>query len=814
MKKRSNRRKSAPKDPFAEREASKYSSPIPSREFIMSRLEEAGRLMTREEIAESFGLSGEDDLEALRRRLRAMERDGQLLRNRKGGYGLVDRMDMVRGRIIAHPDGFGFLVPEEGGDDLFLSPRQMRGVMHRDRVVARVTGIDRRGRREGAIVEVLERCTHRVVGRIYFENGISHVVPDHKRLTHDILVPPDQVGGARHGQFVTVELIEQPSKRSGPVGRVVEVIGDHMAPGMEIDVAIRAHELPLEWPEAVEDEIQGLADKVSPAAKRGRVDLRDTPLVTIDGADSRDFDDAVYCSKTPRGWRLLVAIADVSHYVKKGSALDAEAEVRGNSVYFPERVIPMLPEVLSNGLCSLNPDVDRLCMVCEMYIDAEGKVTRSRFMEGLMRSHARLTYSEVAAMLVEQDPDIRAKHKPLLKPLEELYNLYKAFRKQREKRGAIDFETTETRIVFGPDRKIEKIVPVVRNDAHKIIEECMIAANVCSARFLNRHKLPTLFRVHEGPKADKLADLREFLSELGLSLEGGDKPPASAFSTLLKKIQNRPDAHLIQTVMLRSLSQARYSPENIGHFGLSQSEYLHFTSPIRRYPDLLVHRAIRHHLRTEARYKKQGKKTGRVKSAESFGYTVEDMAAIGEHCSTTERRADDATRDAVDWLKCEYMLDKVGMEYDGIVSSVTSFGIFVELKDIYVEGLVHITALHNDYYHFDPAGHRLRGERTGKTYRLGDEVRVRVVRVDLDERKMDFELPGTPEEAEKPRSKTKSKRKRKSKSKSKGKGKSQPEAEASTSERSGEEKKRKPKRRRGGRKKRSSARSRKNATNS
>ncbi len=818
MKKRSNSKKSSSKDPYAKREASKYSSPIPSREFIMSRLEEAGRLMTREEIADSFGLSGEEDLEALRRRLRAMERDGQLLRNRKGGYGLVDRMDMVRGRIIAHPDGFGFLVPEEGGDDLFLSPRQMRGVMHRDRVVARVTGIDRRGRREGAIVEVLERCTHRVVGRIYFENGISHVVPDHKRLTHDIIVPPDQVGGARHGQFVTVELIEQPSKRSGPVGRVVEVIGDHMAPGMEIDVAIRAHELPLEWPDAVEDEIQGLADKVPPAAKRGRVDLREMPLVTIDGADSRDFDDAVYCSKTPKGWRLLVAIADVSHYVKKGTALDIEAEVRGNSVYFPERVIPMLPEVLSNGLCSLNPDVDRLCMVCEMYIDAEGKVIRSRFMEGLMRSHARLTYSEVAAMLVDLDPEVRAQYKPLIKPLEQLYDLYKAFRKQREKRGAIDFDTTETRIVFGKDRKIEKIVPVVRNDAHKIIEECMIAANVCTARFLNRHKLPTLYRVHDGPKPEKLADLREFLSELGLSLGGGDKPSASEFSMLLKKIQNRPDSHLIQTVMLRSLSQARYSPENIGHFGLSQNEYLHFTSPIRRYPDLLVHRAIRHHLRTEARYKKQGKKTGKVNSAESFDYSVDDMAAIGEHCSTTERRADDATRDAVDWLKCEYMLDKVGMEYDGIVTSVTSFGIFVELKDIFVEGLVHITALHNDYYHFDPAGHRLRGERTGKSYRLGDEVRVRVVRVDLDERKMDFELPGAPDEDGKPsgKSKSKSKRKRKSKSKAKPEAKtgSGQKSSSSADEKNGGTKKRKPKRRRGGRRKRSPEGSEKNAKDS
>jgi ribonuclease R len=618
-------------------------------------------------------------------------------------------------------------------------------------VVARVVGIDQRGRREGAIVEVLERNTHNVVGRIYFESGISFVVPDHKRLTQDIRIPPEEVGGARHGQFVTVEIIEQPNKRSGPVGRVVEVIGDHMAPGMEIDVAMRAHEVPHVWPDAVENEIQGLAEKVSPAAKRNRVDLRELPLVTIDGIDSRDFDDAVYCKRTPGGWKLIVAIADVSHYVKPGSALDNEAYLRGNSVYFPERVVPMLPEVLSNGLCSLNPEVDRLCMACEMTVDRHGKVTRSRFMEALMRSHARLTYDQVAAMLVDRDKKIRTNYASLLENLDELYKLYKAFRKLRERRGAIDFETTETRIVFGTDRKIERIVPVQRNDAHKIIEECMIAANVCTARFLSRHRLPTLYRVHEGPKSDKLTDLREFLGELGLSLGGGEKPQAGDYARLLKKVQARPDAHLIQTVMLRSLSQARYSPDNIGHFGLSHDEYLHFTSPIRRYPDLLVHRAIRHKLRNDAREKQilsgtrrgRGSGPGRVKKGlglAEFSYSESDMVSLGEHCSVTERRADDATRDAVDWLKCEYMLDKVGEDYDGIVSSVTSFGIFVELKDIYVEGLVHITALHNDYYHFDPAGHRLRGERTGTVYRLGDEVSVKVVRVNLDDRKIDFEL--------------------------------------------------------------------------
>ncbi len=729
-------------DPQAAREAQKYQSPIPSREFIMATLEHSGRLMTREALAEAFGLDTDEDLEALRRRLRAMERDGQLLRNRRGGYGLVDRMDMVRGRVIGHPDGFGFLVPDEGGDDLFLAPRQMRQVMNGDRVVARVTGIDQRGRREGAIIEVLERNTQRVVGRIYFEAGISFVVPDHKRLTQDIRIPPDADGGAHHGQFVSVEIVEQPNKRSGPVGRVVEVIGDHMAPGMEIDVAMRAHEVPHAWPAAVEDEIQGLSEKVSPAAKRNREDLRDLPLVTIDGADSRDFDDAVFCKRTPNGWKLIVAIADVSHYVKSGTALDREAHLRGNSVYFPERVIPMLPEILSNGLCSLNPKVDRLCMACEMTIDRDGKVTRSRFMEALMRSHARLTYDQVAAALVERDPKTRNRLKPLLESLEELYALYKALRKLRDRRGAIDFDTTETRIVFGPDRKIERIVPVQRNDAHKIIEECMIAANVCAARFLGRHKLPTLYRVHEGPQADRLVDLRAFLAELGLSLGGGDKPSAGDYARLLSKVQNRPDAHLIQTVMLRSLSQARYSPDNVGHFGLSHEHYLHFTSPIRRYPDLLVHRAIRYQLQAQAKRKK----SGRQARIPPFAYSAADMTSLGEHCSVTERRADDATRDAIDWLKCEYMLDKVGEDYEGIVSSVTSFGIFVELKDIYVEGLVHITALRNDYYHFDPAGHRLRGERTGKVYRLGDQVRVTVARVNLDDRKIDFALPESEED--------------------------------------------------------------------
>jgi ribonuclease R len=761
------RRKAAPRDPQAAREAERYERPIASREFIMERLDEVGRLLTLDEIAALFSMTGEEELEALRRRLRAMERDGQLIRNRRGGYGLVDRMDLVRGRIIGHPDGFGFMVPDEGGDDLFMSPRQMRGVFHGDRVVARVTGLDSRGRREGAVVEVLERNTRHVVGRIYFEGGVSFVSPDNKRITQDIQIPRDQTGGARKGQFVYAEIVEQPTKRTVPIGRVVEVIGDHMAPGMEIDVAIRAHDVPLHWPREVEVEIETLSPKVAPAAKRDREDLRDKPLVTIDGADSRDFDDAVHCEETPRGWRLLVAIADVSWYVRPGSALDAEAQLRGNSVYFPERVIPMLPEILSNGLCSLNPEVDRLCMVCEMTFNRKGKVTRSRFYDAVMRSAARLTYDEVARLLVTGDRRLRKQRKPLLPSLEALYSLYKVLRGVREQRGAIDFETTETQIVFSDDRKIERIVAVERNDAHKIIEECMIAANVCAARFLDRHKMPTLYRVHEGPKPEKLLDLREFLGELGLSLGGGAEPAAGDYAHLLATIRNRPDAHLIQTVLLRSLSQARYSPDNVGHFGLAHTEYLHFTSPIRRYPDLLVHRAIRHVLKKQ-KLEQEGRDATRknLTGGGAFRYEHDQMQAFGEQCSTTERRADEATRDAVDWLKCEYMLDKIGEDYDGVITSVTSFGIFVELTDIFVEGLVHVTALHNDYYHFDPAGHRLRGERTGRFYRLGDQVRVKVVRVDLDDRKIDFELADKRPEDKGARTGRKTTRRKRNRSKS------------------------------------------------
>ncbi len=746
-------------DPHAEREAVKYENPIPSREFILAHIAERGEPLDYEQLASELALHDEEPREALRRRLNAMVRDGQLVRNRREGMVLVNQQDMVAGRIIGHPDGFGFLVPDEGGDDLFLTPRQMRGVMNGDRAVARVTGIDRRGRPEGAIVEVLERNTQRVVGRYRSESGVGFVVPDHKRLTQEIIIPAEMQGAARNGQIVTAEIVEQPTTHSQPIGRIVEVLGDHMAPGMEIDVAIRAHNLPLAWPEAVLEQISTLSEQVPEDAKLNRLDLRNTPLVTIDGADARDFDDAVYCERKPKGWRLLVAIADVSHYVVPGTALDNEARVRSTSVYFPERVIPMLPEILSNGLCSINPQVDRLCMVAELSFDNDGKVTRTAFHEGVMRSAARLIYDDVAKMVVDGDVALREKYAAVVPHLDNLHAFYKVLRVAREKRGAIDFDTTETRIVFGADRKIESIVPVIRNDAHKLIEECMVAANVAAARYLEKHKMPALYRVHAGPPPEKLADLRSFLGELGLTLKGGDKPHALHYAELLATVHERPDAHLIETVMLRSLSQAVYSPDNVGHFGLAHDAYAHFTSPIRRYPDLMVHRAIRHTLRGG--------------TAENFAYTHPDMVLLGAHCSTNERRADDATRDAVSWLKCEYMMDKVGEIYPGTISSVTSFGLFVELDEIFVEGLVHVTALDNDYYHFDPAGHRLRGERTGKLYRLADRITVKVVRVNLDDRKVDFELaesaadshtrmrePGEAKGARTPRKSTKKKRSR------------------------------------------------------
>ncbi len=715
-----------PKDPQGAREARRYSHPVASREYVLQTLEARGIPVSASELSEALGVESARDIVALTRRLRAMERDGQIIRNRRGDYGLLRKMDLIRGRIIAHRDGFGFLVPDEEGEDLFLSPREMRALMHGDRAVVRVTEIDRQGRRQGALVEVLERNTHRVVGRYRRDSGVGFVTPDNRRLHQDIMIPDSATGQAGHGQVVVAEIVEQPTKRSQPIGHIVEVMGDHMAPGMEIDVAIRAHELPFQWPDAVIAEAQALPSSVTAAASRGRTDLRDKALVTIDGADARDFDDAVFCTRTPSGWKLTVAIADVAAYVKPGTPLESEARLRGTSVYFPQRVLPMLPEKLSNGLCSLRPDEDRLCMACELQVGRDGQISRSRFFEAVMRSAARLTYDEVAAAVVERDAQARRTLSDIIEHLDELHALYTALKRARERRGAIDLDTREARIVFGADQKIESIGSQTRNDAHRLIEECMIAANVAAAHFLERHRIPALYRVHDRPAPDKVAELREFLNEVGMKLAGGARPEARHFAALLKRTAGRDDGELIQSVLLRSLAQAAYSPRNIGHFGLGLKSYAHFTSPIRRYPDLLVHRAIKHLINK--------------RSGERFDYDTDALVSLGAHATMAERRADDATRDAVSWLKCEYMLDHVGECFAGSIMGVTSFGLFVTLDDIHVEGLIHVSALGSDYFHFDPIGHRLTGERSGAVFRLADRVRVRVQRVDLDERKIDLEL--------------------------------------------------------------------------
>ncbi|MBI2296039.1 MAG: ribonuclease R [Betaproteobacteria bacterium] len=715
---------------------------LPGREPILQALNEQGVPVAERDLERLLRIEPHER-EMFARRIAAMERDGEIIRNRRNAICVVAKLDLVRGRVQGHPDGFGFLVREGGGPDLFLGPREMHQVLHGDRVVARISGTDRRGRPEGKIVEVLERGQQRLVGRLHREHGVLFVTAEEKRISHEFAVPPDGAHGAKPGQVVTVEIVAQPSKHAQPVARIVEVLGDYADPGMEIEIALRKHALPHAFPRDAERLCTALPDAVTAEDHNGRADLTRLPLVTIDGESAKDFDDAVYCEPIPPrpplkgegsallppldkggskgGFRLVVAIADVSHYVKHRDALDREARQRGNSVYFPRRVIPMLPEKLSNGLCSLNPEVPRLAMACDMRVDAHGEIQSYRFYPAVIRSHARLTYTEVAAMLEDGHGDAARRHRALLPHIRELYRLYKQLARSRERRGAIDFETIETEMIFDDHGKIARIVPVKRNDAHRVIEECMLAANVCTSDFLHAHRHPMLYRIHEGPTPEKLAALREFLKGFGLQIGGGDDPHARDYAKLLARVKDRPDAQLLQTVMLRSLQQAVYSPDNVGHFGLAYESYTHFTSPIRRYPDLLVHRAIKAVLRRRR-------------------YDPGEWHELGLHCSMTERRADDATRDVVAWLKCYYMKDRVGETFTGSISGVTAFGVFVALDDIYVEGLVHVSDLGKDYFHFDGAKHHLMGERTKKRFRLGDRLRVTLVRVDLDSSKIDFTL--------------------------------------------------------------------------
>ena len=741
------------KDLHAAREAQNYENPVPSREYLLDLLRNSNGPLDADEICQLLELDSSDQVDAIHRRLRAMERDGQVARNRRGGYGTLEELSLVKGRVIGHPEGFGFVTsPERRGDDIYLSSRQMKRVFDGDTVLVRLAGYDRRGRAEGVIVDVVERGVQQIVGRFFAESGIYFVRPDNPRISQDIMVAPSAIGSAEPGQIVVVDIIAPPSRNQLPTGAVIEILGNPLDPGIEIEIAIRNFQIPHQWNRELEAQTAAIPDHVEEADKVERVDLRDLPLVTIDGEDARDFDDAVYCEPKKRGgWRLIVAIADVSHYVLPNSPLDVEAYERGNSVYFPNHVVPMLPEKLSNGLCSLNPHQDRLCMVCEMQVGKDGEIGKFQFYEGVMHSHARLTYTQVARVIAERHAEqeegeeatsSRHQFANVLPQIDALHDLYQVLHARRNDRGAIDFDSQETRILFDAQRKISQIIPVARTDAHRLIEECMLAANVCAAEFLSKSKLPALYRVHLGPSEEKLTALREFLGELGLALSGGDDPQPEDYQRLLRSVANRTDAAVIQTVLLRSMRQAMYQRDNDGHFGLAFDAYTHFTSPIRRYADLMVHRAIRGLLRSKRKVAHLLKLSSKqyVDLAVSYPYGDGPIDQIGEHISITERRADEATRDVSNWLKCEYLVEHVGDEFDGVVSAVTGFGLFVMLNDLYVEGLIHVTGLPKDYYYHEQAQHRMVGERSGRVFRLGDTLRVKVVRVDLDERKVDFEL--------------------------------------------------------------------------
>ena len=737
-------------DPFQAREASKYENPVPSREYILEFLASQDKAFSHPALCEQFNLTAEDEIEALRRRLIAMARDHQAscINNE---YAPLAQDDFYEGYIQGNKEGHGFLLRDDA-DDVFISARQMQLVMDGDKARVRLSGRTVRGRLDGVIVEVLEHKHARLVGRYYKESQAEFVTPENPRLAQDIMLAKDTGLHPEHGQYVVIEITQYADKRNPAKGVITQILGDFMAPGLEIDIAMHRFEIPHEWPDAVIKQTKTIGTDVAEEDKLNRVDLREHPFVTIDGEDARDFDDAVMCEKTPGGWKLYVAIADVSHYVKKGSALDAEAIVRGNSVYFPGRVIPMLPEALSNGLCSLNPDVDRLAMVAEISLTSRGKMRGYKFYEGLIRSHARLTYTKVSQMIAEpidgerepQAQALRERYADIVSHIDDLAGLYQVLRQARDERGALEFDTVETRMVFDQFSKIDQIVPVERNDAHKLIEECMLCANVATAEFLLKSGMPALFRIHEGPKEEKLIALRDYLSVLGLSIGGGLKPTPDDYAALSADIQGRSDARSIQTMILRSMSQAVYSPDNLGHFGLNYEAYTHFTSPIRRYPDLLVHRAIRYLIRGEGRPKlRQAIRVAgsdELKAKKIYGYDEADMDGFGESCSITERRADEATRDVEAWLKCQYVEQHLGEEFDGVITAVTPFGIFVELQNLFVDGLVHISALGNDYFHHDPEMQVIVGERTAKVFRLGDKLKVSVAQVNLEQRKIDLAI--------------------------------------------------------------------------
>ena len=721
----------------------------PTRERILAAVRDSSEAQDIESLAVQMGLALPVTV-GFERRVRAMERDGQLLVGADGKIRKNTQTGFIAGRVVGHRDGFGFLQREDGQPDLFLSPREMAKVLHGDRVLVRIDG-EYRGKPDTSIVEVTERHTNKLVGRFLRERGAFIVVPEDQRIKHDILIPPGDQGEAEPGQVVTVQITQQPERHRQPLGRVIEVLGEIDDPGMEIEIAVRKFDVPVDFSEAALKQAARIPAKVKPAEYKGRVDLRDVPFITIDGEDARDFDDAVYCEQVDIGtgkrsrmaWRLLVAIADVSHYVRSGDALDADALERGTSVYFPRRVIPMLPETLSNGICSLNPSVDRLVMVCDMVVLADGPksgtVSAYQFYEAVIHSHARTTYTDIWSALQQPTGPAAQQIQHVLEPVQNLYSLFRVLVERRTARGAIDFDTVETKIICNPLGRIERIEPLVRNDAHKLIEECMLAANTCAADFIARSRRNGLYRVHEGPTPPKLEALREYLRSLGLTLEGGDEPTSADYAKVVAAARGRPDFAVIQSMCLRSMQQAIYSPEKTGHFGLSYPMYAHFTSPIRRYPDLLVHRVIKSILKNE-RYAPAIEDEPGDATLPAGKRDFARWERLGALLSARERRADEASKDVEAWLKCWFVKEHVGEEYSGKVSGVTSFGLFVTLDTLYVEGLVHVSELGADYFQYNEMLNELRGERTGIRYRLTDPVQVQVARVDLEARRIEFRL--------------------------------------------------------------------------
>ena len=698
-------------DPHYDREAEKYESPIPSREHILSFIQEKPR--SKRQLFDLLALADEQK-KAFERRLRAMVRDKQLSCNKSGVYRPFSNRGLLTGTVIANPKGFGFVALDKGGKDLRLTSQQMKLVFHGDKIRVRLLN----KKLDAEIVEVLE-TVKTLVGRLHLDAKKPYVVVDDRRIKHNIEIT-ELIDGCLDNQVVVVEMLSSPTIDSDAKGKISSIIGNYLDEGVEVDSAIYRHQIPAVFSENALKESAQLPTKVIPKDKKNRIDITKLELITIDGEDSRDFDDAVYAEPTKNGWKLLVAIADVSHYVKEGSELDSESYERGNSVYFPHRVVPMLPEAISNGLCSLNPKVERLSMVCEMSIDPLGELLDYKFYSAVMLSHARLTYTQVNEMLEDKKSPLRKTFSNVADNIDFLYGLYKTLRISRQKRGVMDFDRIESQILFDNKGKIKDIVASSRNDAHRLIEECMLMANQAAAKFLQKNNEDFLYRSHPKPTAEKVELTQKFLTAIGLTLEGGIEPESRNFAKVLKQAKGRDDENIIKTVVLRTMKQATYTPVNEGHFGLAFEDYAHFTSPIRRYPDLLVHRAIKRVLNTTSR--------------EPSGKMIE----FGTHLSMTERRADDASRDVEQWLKCEYMRDKVGENFHGVISGVAGFGLFVELSEVYVEGLVSIRDLKDDYFIFDDVHHQLKGQRGGKIYRLGDMIKVKVASVNLDDRKIDF----------------------------------------------------------------------------